>query len=299
LRKTEIILLILVFTGCHTNTSQSSLEFHNVSGLSSDANELALLSWNIHILPAPYGWLFQTKTRAKLIVEKLKQFTYYDVILFQEVFDNKIRNFLFEELKYLYPFQIEPVDMDKFFKINNGLWALSRIPISLVDEIQFSQAIGWDWFSLKGAKLYQIQKNNQKFYIINTHLQADNGYKYTLVRKSQYTEIQHTLIEPNLESSLPLILCGDLNIPKLENLKNMLDFLNLRNGHLSSKLSFSYWDSSLKNPQQLLDYILVKENSFSFESIQRNILEVTSFSKENTTPISDHNPIEAILKWND
>jgi len=299
MKKIGIIFLILLFVGCFNSTNHPSLEPKMIGGSSSKPNELTLLSWNIHMLPSPYGWFSQPRKRAKLIIEKLKQSAHYDVILFQEAFDNKIRDILFEELKYLYPFQIKPADKGEFFKINSGLWALSKLPISLVDEIQFLNAIGWDWIALMGAKLYQLQKNNQDFYIINTHLQSDNGDEYSMVRNSQYTQIQHELIEPNVDATSPLILCGDLNISQIKNLKKMLSFLNLKTGPLSSKLSFSNWTAGLKNPKQLLDYILVKENTFSFETIQRKILEFTNFSNKNKFSMSDHNPIEAIFKWSE
>ncbi len=58
------------------------------------------------MLPAPYGWLFRPKQRALLIIEKLKQSIQYDVILFQEAFNGNIREIIYEELEYLYPYQI-------------------------------------------------------------------------------------------------------------------------------------------------------------------------------------------------
>ena len=60
-------------------------------------------------------------------------------------------------------------------------------------------------------------------------MQADYETDYSNIRSSQYSEINNTLILPNKESEIPLILCGDLNISEPAQLNRMLKKLKLIN----------------------------------------------------------------------
>ena len=256
-------------------------------------DDLTILSWNIKMFSAPYGWLHNRIERAENIIQSLKNSTNYDVILFQEAFSSKIRKQIYRGLKLLYPYQIEPEDHFNFFKTNSGLWAISKMPIELIDQISFSKLKEWDWMSSKGAKLYSVIKNDKEILLINTHLQSDYKTNYSSIRRSQYDEINLGLILPYVKINKPLILCGDLNISNVVNLDKMLKHLNLKNGPLSGKLQFS----TFSQPNELVDYILVKTDKFSFKSIQRRIQDFSMDFLEYSTNMSDHYPIEANFIW--
>ena len=159
----------------------------------------------------------------------------------------------------------------------------------LINEFAFTNQKSWDALSSKGAKLYSVVKDGQEFHIINTHLQADYKTKYNKIRTQQYTEIYEKLILPNKNNEIPLILCGDLNISKPVQLKDMLKKLTLNNGPLLGTLQLS----STGKYAELLDYILVKSGNFQFESIERKILKMS----ENPNSFSDHYPIMGIFTW--
>ena len=256
---------------------------------SAEENDLTILSWNIKMLNGPYGWLHNRVERAENIVQALKSSEHYDVILFQEAFSGNMRRLMYEGLETLYPYQIIPDDKTCIGKSNSGLWVISKSPISILDEISFSNQKNWDALSSKGAKLYSVVQDEQKFHIINTHLQADYKTKYNKIRTQQYTEIYEKLILPNDKDEIPLILCGDLNISMPVQLRKMLEKLKLDNGPLLGKLQFS----SLGEDSELLDYILVKSDNFQFESIERKILDIS----KNPKSLSDHYPIQGIFKW--
>ena len=57
----------------------------------SEDNQLKILSWNIKMLPAPYGWLFKPYNREANIIQVLKESDGYDVIFFHESFSESIR----------------------------------------------------------------------------------------------------------------------------------------------------------------------------------------------------------------
>ena len=259
---------------------------------SVEANSLRVLSWNIKMFPAPYGWFQNREHRAENIIESLKKSELYDAILFQEAFSKKIRSMIFEGLKSSYPYPIEPNDQVGLFKINSGLWVISSIPISLIDDINFTQQRKWDKLSSKGAKLYKLSKNQQEFYLINTHLQSDYEKEYRDVRSSQYSEINDGLILPNLKSGLPIFLCGDLNISKPPEFNALLDKLKFENGPLSGKIL-----NSTLGDKKLVDYILVKTKFFKFQSQERRIQNMSINLFIDPIQLSDHYPVEGIFTW--
>ena len=256
---------------------------------SAEENNLTILSWNIKMLTAPYGWLHNQVERAENIVNTLNTTENYNVILFQEAFSGKIRKLMYEGLQSIYPYQIKPNNTTCIGKSNSGLWVVSKSPIMLINEFAFTNQKNWDALSSKGAKLYSVVKDGQEFHIINTHLQADYKTKYNKIRTQQYTEIYEKLILPNKNNEIPLILCGDLNISKPVQLKDMLKKLTLNNGPLLGTLQLS----STGKYAELLDYILVKSGNFQFESIERKILKMS----ENPNSFSDHYPIMGIFTW--
>ena len=165
--------------------------------------------------------------------------------------------------------------------------------VILIDNINFTKLRHADWLSSKGAHLYSVTKYQQEFHIINTHMQADYKTNYSAIRTSQYMEIQEKLILPNENSSIPLILCGDLNISKSSKLKQMLVSLNIVNGPLFGKLQHSSLGSSL----ELLDYILVKTKKINFNSVERRVQNMSVHLTIEPIQLSDHYPIEGIFKW--
>ena len=177
--------------------------------------------------------------------------------------------------------------------MNSGLWVISSIPIILIDNINFTELRHTDWLSSKGAHLYSVIKNQQEFYIINTHMQADYDAKYSDVRIKQYTEIKEKLLIPFEISEIPFILCGDLNISKLSKLTMMLETLNFLNGPLLGKVQYS----SLNKNHELLDYILVKGNKFKYNTIERRIQDMSVYLKIDPNQFSDHYPVVGVIKW--
>ena len=256
-------------------------------------NKLKILSWNIKMLPGPFGWFLNRKKRAEKIVQFLNNSNEYDIIFFQEAFSGNMRKRIFSGLVQKYPHQIEPEDKKNLFKSNSGLWAISRLPIMLIDDILFSQLRDSDKLASKGAKLYSVLKNKRKFHFINTHLQSDYEKQYADIRIQQYTEIYDQLILPNDKENIPLILCGDLNIFRPAKLKIMLHKLKLKNGPLLGNMQHSL----LGKKKHLVDYILVKKNHFLFKSVKRRIIDFSIKPNKNKYIMSDHYPVEAIISW--
>ena len=287
-----IFYIISLFYFCSCVTPVSVPNISKEQNIKED-NQLKILSWNIKMLPAPYGWLLKPYQRSDNIIQSLNETIEYDIIFFQEAFLGSARSKIYKTIQNTYPYQIEPNNRNAFYKSNSGLWVVSRLPIILIDEISFTQLRESDILASKGAKLYSVCKNQQKFHLINTHMQSDYGKEYSDIRSSQYSEIYKNLILPNEKSKVTLILCGDLNISQPVKLKEMLKKLKLNNGPLFGKLQHS----TLGNNKHLLDYILVREDHLKFKSIKRRIIDFSNKIKEKDFNPSDHYPVEAIFRW--
>ena len=112
----------MVLSGAFSN-GQDIHSQQNISTKSTiiEKNDLKILSWNIKMMPAPYGWFHNSVERAENIIQALKSSETYDVILFQEAFSRKIRKIIFDGLQSIYPYQILPKNQPKIFKTNSGL----------------------------------------------------------------------------------------------------------------------------------------------------------------------------------
>ena len=68
---------------------------------SVEANSLRVLSWNIKMFPAPYGWFQNREHRAENIIESLKKSELYDAILFQDVDSLEYRGITSDYIKFI------------------------------------------------------------------------------------------------------------------------------------------------------------------------------------------------------
>ena len=286
-------LLLFSFNGCSSLKSTASKPSPFINQTLTENNQLKILSWNIKMFPGPYGWFLNCSKRAENIIHFINESDPYDIIFFQEAFSESIRKNIYEGLKNIYPYNIEPDDHTVFYKLNSGLWVISRLPISQINHISFTNNGGSDKLASKGAKLFSIIKDKREFNLIHTHMQSDYKTQFSDVRTHQYTEINDKLILPIEKKRLPLILIGDLNISKAEKLQFLLQKLNLQNGPLIGKLQHSIISGS----KNLVDYILVRENHIKFKSIQRRVIDISNKLHENKYNLSDHYPLEAVFIW--
>ena len=133
--KVKILFFIIVLFICwRCTTNQNALMVSETviqQNISPD-NQLKILSWNIKMLPAPYGWFLKPYKRAENIIQSLKESDEYDIIFFQEAFSGSIRRKIYSELESIYPYAIEPDDQTAFYKSNSR--ALGNKPPSYYSE---------------------------------------------------------------------------------------------------------------------------------------------------------------------
>ncbi len=182
--------------------------------VAADSSKLKIMTWNLYMRPRQVFHNGQLK-RAHAIVTQLKDKD-YDLIVFQETFDRKARNIIWNGLKEKFPYQSGSPKKKRLFKLNTGVFMISKLPLEVVDKIFFSVCGGSDCFAVKGAVLIDVVKNNHKVQIIGTHLQAAEGRHMTgqKIRQIQYEEIKNKLMIPHEEKGVPQFFVGDLNTSK-------------------------------------------------------------------------------------
>lgn len=278
--------------------------------------QLKVLSWNIYLLPRLIRQVGQLE-RSKLIAEKLIEAD-YDVIVFQEAFDKRSRNILWNIIKEIYPYAIGPVNEDRkkvLTVTNGGVWIVSKLPLKKIGEILFDDCKGFDCASRKGALMVEVEKDGHSYQLIGTHMQADDSPRKEDIRDKQLEQIKNQLVDPFHMDGVPQLLCGDFNIHKrdIKHYNQMLKTLAAEDNVCAADLleenpaiseevyTYDCKNNDLVEYQETttLDYILVKNNNFIFRSIRR---KVTTFlgnwnSKKMTgrKNLSDHHAVEITL----
>ena len=267
---------------------------------------MSILSWNIYMRPRMAFKDGQTK-RAYAIVDHPKEKP-YDIIVFQEAFDKKAKNILWNGLKESFPYQFGP-GKGGLIKVNSGVWIISKLPLSNGQSIKFNKCKVGDCFAKKGAVFVEAYKNNQKFHIIGTHLQAEEGEKFQKVRKKQYSDINENLIHPLSEKNVPMFVVGDMNTAKSDTsgYNDMLKIMNVEDGILEGGVSGSYniIKNDLKEKKssarqdsegqsvKIIDYILFQPNGIQPKSFIREVKIFQYPWDEKHKDLSDHYAVYA------
>ncbi|MCF8465238.1 MAG: endonuclease/exonuclease/phosphatase family protein, partial [Flavobacteriales bacterium] len=167
---------------------------------------LHILTWNIYMRPNSILWNGQFR-RAKAIGQLLKK-EHYDIILFQEAFGKGSRKRLRKALEGSYAYEIEPKNNKK--TVNSGLWILSKHELKASDFIFFDDCLVSDCQSSKGAVWFEVEVNGQRYQFINTHVQAEDGKEFALVRAKQFS-MTTDLLASHQQKDAPQFVLGDLN----------------------------------------------------------------------------------------
>jgi endonuclease/exonuclease/phosphatase family metal-dependent hydrolase len=269
---------------------------------SSNTENLKIVSWNIYMLP--HFWIHSGQlTRAKNISDAVIEED-ADILVFQEAFDKKSREIIWENIKAKYPYQSGEPAKSNFWKINNGIWILSKIPITVSGTIFFRESRGADRFASKGAILVEAEKNNQCFQLIGTHLQSDlEAADVKATRHSQYRQIQEELMDAHHKSNVPQFVVGDFNTKRDDSVSyaQMIDVMKVKECPLEGDQCYSY-DYSQNDfirdqpgVPQLIDYVLYREHG---ERQVRGLSTVRVFQNkwsDRQADLSDHFAISAVI----
>jgi len=294
----SIRTLLLIFT--LTFFVPNLLNSGNATNNSKTRNEFKILTWNIYMLPH-ISWIKGNLKRAAGIAEKLKS-SDYDIIVFEEAFDHHARRILRKQMESSYPFMYGPANQSRFsLRTSSGIWIISKIPLTKIKEIEYSNKFGIDAMARKGAVMFQGDWQGKEFQLVGTHLQSDSPDE---VRHEQCEEIYQNLLKKYYHSDIPQFVCGDFNIEMDDstNYNYMLKALNAENGVMDGNInvSFDEIDNQLAKREngrkQLIDYILVR-NSHLIQNIRRRVSVFHGTNNNVNTDLSDHYAIEAVIDF--
>lgn len=282
LSRRQVLLAAAGAAGCGTVASSSDAKSPPVNlpqpePLSGGArSSLTILTWNIFMMPK---WICESPNndqRAAAIAQELLARD-FDILCFQKAFDGSARGVLERELGARYPHRFGPANNSFSLRINSGVWVLSRLPLAEYQQIQFHMCGGVECFSRKGAIRLTGSWAGQKFYLVTTHLQGEEGPRFTdknqRIRNEQMEVIRDRLVRPAVEPGVPIFICGDFGTPRFDDAlkhetqayRRMLSNFRAQNGRefritLDDSLADNDLASDNTGRKNELDYVMIRAN---------------------------------------
>ncbi|SUK04842.1 phospholipase C [Staphylococcus agnetis] len=308
------LMVVCLLISIPFSMAQAETEQHN----------LKITTHNVYFMPRALYPNWGQMNRADLIAQA-PYMQHNDVVILNELFDEKASAKLKAILQHTYPYQ-SPIlgesssewdDAHGYIhnaKITNGGVAiLSRYPIMHQEQHIFAQGRGSDAMAKKGFVYIKVNKNGHPYHIIGTHLQADNSEstytKDATVRASQMVEIRQFIQQKHIPKDEMIVIGGDMNVKKGSNEYNdMLAEMNVSEPQFSGHTST--WDTETNSiakynypdlKPQYLDYLLVEKDHAQPQKWTNRALNikspewsVTSWGKTyHYQDYSDHYPVVA------
>ncbi|ABS20917.1 Sphingomyelin phosphodiesterase [Bacillus cytotoxicus NVH 391-98] len=298
---------------------------------SSDSDTFKIMTHNVYMLSTNLYPNWGQKERADLIGEA-NYIKNQDVVILNEVFDNKASDSLLQNLKKEYPNQTAVLG-----RVNGDMWdqtlgnyssvapedggvaIVSKWPI--VEKVQyvFQKGCGPDNLSNKGFVYTKIKKDDRFIHVIGTHLQAEDNQCGNIspssVRTNQLKEIQEFIQKKNIPSDEYVVIGGDMNVNKI-NSNHTSEYESMFKTLHASVPSYTghtaTWDATTNSiakynfpeaPAEYLDYIVTSKDHATPTYLENKVLQpkspewsVTSWFKTYTyNDYSDHYPVEATI----
>ena len=253
------------------------------------------------------------KLRAGLIPAKIQAKGTYDVVVFNEAFDNASRDILIKGMKEIgYPYTTRVVDKTWSLE-DGGVFIQSRLPIVDSAMIVYDSGTGTDNLAAKGAIYAKFILNGQNIYVFGTHLQADRGSQERAVRADQLRELS-VFISNNTgdarETGGLILIAGDLNICAIQDQDELqqaletlrADFIAPRPNDYTSNPSVNTL-GKLRYPgvaPEWLDYILASRRGViptegSYEVMKYRASAPYDISGTEQLDLSDHYGLAASI----
>jgi sphingomyelin phosphodiesterase len=278
----------------------------------SDKNTLDMVTYNTYMRPAGL-FINGQGVRTPLLTEWLRGKN-YDVILFNEMFDNEIRNRTIQQLRGEFPYFSNVVGTDRGIEQDGGVFFMSRWPIVAQDQKLYGRVSGGsDSMADKGVGYVCIDKLGKKYHLFGSHMQSTRSPSDyaadATVRQGQFGIIRQFIDSKSIPASEPVIVGGDLNVDRKNGNEYgvMLSMLGviapMYLGHGAT------WDPSINlcadagNPEYL-DYLFAdKQHQEPIEitnesRIARSSEEWKSLPTDKARwDLSDHFPVYARFKF--
>lgn len=179
-----------------------------------DDTQLTVGTYNVQLWPkyaALHKRMNQAYLRAQLIPLTISQ---YDVVVLEELMDEKYRILVNQLMKEDYPYQYGPT-MDNKSR-SSGTVIYSHWPILKKDSLIYQDSNKLDSEAAKAALYVEIKKGNNLYHIFGSHLQATEGTNTAagdqIARDQQFTQLLAFIKKQEIATNQAVIIAGDLNI---------------------------------------------------------------------------------------
>jgi len=253
----------------------------------------------------------------------------YDIVVFSEVFEDKMRAFLIKDMKKTFPYYTnvlahnkENSEGCKCLCLNGGVIIFSKYPIVEEDQKQYYKTVcqsffdsertheksqacrGPDCFSQKGVVYAQVVKSGFKYHVFGSHAQASykSKEKYQGPREKQFNILNAFINQKVINKNEPVIIAGDLNVDKLSTPAEFDNMLRLLNSvQPTYKLGPNYTINPIEvclaeEAPEYLDYILFRKDHKlpSHSTIETKLIRCEKPYRKKRTfcdALSDHFPV--------
>ncbi len=261
---------------------------------------LRILSWNIYMLPK-FAKITGKRQRAHCIAQQLRQ-SNCDILVFQEAFLEDARRILRKGLKHQFPYAYGPANRKFSIKTNAGIWVLSKLPLTPLEEIDYVECEGFDdCFARKGALLLEGIHAGRPFQVLGTHLQAGGPHS---IRQSQMDEMR-SLLDRHRRDGIPQIIAGDMNTGQSDtaHYHDMLQRLDAQDGPL--KIHLNAVENGYPNDLhskgvrsfRVIDFVFLRPNGITGIGAERNMPGFYADWSRRHHDLSDHFPVEIQIWW--
>jgi len=177
--------------------------------------DLNVLTYNIYMKPTSISRTWQAQ-RGDLLPAYLHN---YEVIIFNEAFDDDIRAKLISALTPVYPHRTTILGSDRVLDQDGGVIIVSKWPIIDEKERLFrlygNPCTGFDCNADKGVKYAKVCKEGYPFHIFGTHTNAKQDSQSFFARYKQFQILRQFVDDMKIPSDEPVIIGGDMNVPKV------------------------------------------------------------------------------------
>lgn len=181
------------------------------------SQKVRLLTFNVKMLPGPAGEGVDDLARAHRICDAILAHRGYDILCFQEVFDEEARGVFETRLKQAYPKMVAKSAHKEWFEEDSGLFFATRLDMVShgFHEYDAVEPYTSDAFSDKGIFGARIRLADKSYLLVfNTHLQASEAYSETRGRqlREALRFVRRPLRAAPSSVKVGAVLAGDLNV---------------------------------------------------------------------------------------
>jgi endonuclease/exonuclease/phosphatase family metal-dependent hydrolase len=167
------------------------------------------------MLPGPFGQGNADLGRLEAIASRvLADKPAWDVLCFQEVFDEDARALLGKRLRKVYPYRVQKCSDHDVFHEDSGLFFASRHPILGHRFVEYDAHAGDDALADKGVFGARLSVGGTTVLVFNTHLQA--SVKHHETREKQLRQVRGfvrgALGRVKEPAKTVAFACGDYNV---------------------------------------------------------------------------------------